>query len=79
MFLVAAVGREYGRRESFCPGDNRSTGYLAVGSLEVDLVRARFNVCEIWRSRCDQDGRGRREYLALQEAERCLARLRSFL
>ena len=70
--LVAAVGRECGR-ESFCPGDNRSTGHLASGFFEVDVVTldsmsVEFGAPDVIKM--DVEGA---EYLALQGAERCLA------
>lgn len=69
--LVAAVGHECGR-ESFYRGDNRSTGHLAPGSLEVDVITldslcAKFGAPDVIK--IDVEGA---EYLALQGAERCL-------
>jgi FkbM family methyltransferase len=69
--LVAAVGRECGR-ESFCRGYNRSTGHLAPGLLEVDVVTldsmcVKFGAPDVIK--IDVEGA---EYLALQGAERCL-------
>ena len=70
--LVAAVGRECGR-ESFCRGDNRSTGHLAPNPFMVDVVTldsmlVKFGAPDVIKM--DVEGA---EYLALQGAERCLA------
>jgi FkbM family methyltransferase len=70
--LVAAVGHKCGRESFYC-GDNRSTGRLAPGSLEVDVVTldslcVKFGAPDVIK--IDVEGA---EYLALQGAERCLA------
>lgn len=70
--LVAVIGLECGR-ESFLCGDNRSTGHLAPGQYGDRCGHAGFNVCEIRRSRCVKMDVEGAEYLALQDAERCLA------
>jgi FkbM family methyltransferase len=71
--VVAAVARECGRA-SFSAGDNRSTGHLAAGPLNVDVVTldslfVKFGAPDVIK--VDVEGA---EYLALQGAKCCLAR-----
>lgn len=70
--VAAAAGRECGRAR-FCVGQNRATGHLAPGSIEVEVVTldsllARFEAPDVIKM--DVEGA---EYLALQGAEKCLA------
>lgn len=70
--LHAAVGHERGR-QSFCEGENRSTGHLGSGTYEVDVV----TLDSMWEQfgapdviKIDVEGA---EYSVLQGGEHCLA------